>query len=85
MSFDNLSSDDKQKLNSFMDAGMKVLQEVADLKEGLRDTAKNLAEEFETKPGVLMKALSAAFKANIEEQKEGLEAVETILQVTGRA
>ena len=85
MAFDNLSSDDKQKLNSFMDAGMKVLQEVSDLKEGLRDTAKNLAEEFETKPGTLMKALTAAFKANIEEQKEGLEQVETILQVTGRA
>lgn len=85
MAFEDISRDDKQKLNSFMDAGMKVLQEVSDLKEGLRDTAKTLAEEFDTKPGTLMKALNAAFKANIEEQKTGLEEVESILIATGRS
>lgn len=84
MSLDQLSQNDKVRLNQFMDAGMKVKQEIQDLSEGLKDNAKALAEEFNVKPGVLMKALNAAWKSNIDEQKESIDQVEAILDATGR-
>lgn len=84
MSLDQLSQDDKTRLTQFMDQGVKVMQEVQDLNDGLKDTAKNLAEELNVKPATLMKALRVAFKANIEEEKEKVDQVEDILQASGR-
>jgi archaellum component FlaC len=84
MAFDQLTSNDKTKLNQFIEQGMKVLQDIADQKAGLKDVAKNLAEEFQVKPATLMKALSAAFKANIDEQRDEMTEIETILEATGR-
>jgi hypothetical protein len=83
-SLDQVSAEDKVRLKAFIESGLKVLQEVDDLKGGLRDTAKTIAEEMDVKPSLLMKALSAAFKANIEGQKADLDDVEMILEVTGR-
>jgi hypothetical protein len=85
MSLDTLSNADKTKLQQFMDQGLNVLQEITDLRDGLKDTAKNLAEELGTKPAVLNKALRAAFKSTLEDQKEELDAVESVLISTGRA
>jgi hypothetical protein len=85
MSLENISTTDKTKLKQFMDQGLSVLQEIADLRDGLRDTAKNLAEELDVKPKVLNSALRAAFKSTLEEQKEDLDQVENVLIQTGRA
>lgn len=79
-----LTTNDKVRLNQFMDAGMKTFQEIADLREGLKDTAKTISEELDIKPAVLMKALRMAFKASVEEEKEAFEDAEEILEVTGR-
>lgn len=84
MSLDTLSANDKVRLKDFMDQGLKVLQEVQDLNDGLKDTAKNLAEEFDVKPGVLMKALRVAFKSSLDEEKEKVDMVENILEASGR-
>lgn len=79
-----LSANDKARLNQFMDAGMKTLQELQDLRDGLKDTAKAIAEEMDIKPAVLMKSLRIAFKASINEEKEVISDIEEILEVTGR-
>lgn len=81
---ETLSSNDKIKLRSFMDSAMSVFQETDDLKAGLKDTAKAIAEEFGWKPGTLMKAARVAYKASIEEEKEQFDTVEEILEATGR-
>lgn len=85
MSLDNISNNDQTRLKQFMDQGLNVLQEIADLRDGLKDTAKNLAEELGVKPAVLNKSLRAAFKSTLEDQKEELDQVETVLVTTGRA
>jgi hypothetical protein len=85
MSLENLDNNGMTKLKQFMDQGLAVLQEMADLRDGLRDTAKNLAEELDVKPKVLNNALRAAFKSTLEDQKEDLDQVETVLIHTGRA
>ncbi len=85
MSLATPNNSDKVKLDQFMNDGLKVLQEIADLRDGLKDTAKALAEELDVKPAVLNKALRTAFKSSMEDQKEELDQVETILVTTGRA
>lgn len=84
MSLDTLSDSEKTKLKNLVDQGLKVLQEISDLQEGLKDTVKNVAEELDIKPAILNKALKAAFKASIDDDKEQVDTIEEILVVTGR-
>jgi len=81
---ETLSSNDRIKLKQFMDSAMSVFQETDDLKAGLKDTAKAIAEEFGWKPATLMKAARVAYKASIEEEKQAFDIVEEILELTGR-
>ena len=81
---ETLSSNDRVRLRDFMDGAMRVFQETDDLKAGLKDTAKAIAEEFGWKAGVLMKAARVAYKASIEEEKNAFDTIEEILEVTGR-
>lgn len=84
MSLDNISSEEKAKLKQLVDEGCSVLQEVDDLKGGLRDTVKAIAEELDIKPSVLNKAISIAHKARLQEAKSDFEDVETVLETVGR-
>ncbi|RYD68681.1 MAG: hypothetical protein EOP83_00245 [Verrucomicrobiaceae bacterium] len=84
MALDSLSSNDKVRFNQFFEEGMKILQQVEDLKEGLKDTAKSLGEEYDVKPALLMKALNSARKSNIDEQRDEFAALETLLEAVGR-
>jgi NH3-dependent NAD+ synthetase len=84
MSIETLSNEEKAKIKQLIDNGLKVLQEVDDLKGGLKDTVKAIAEELDIKPAILNKAISAAFKANIDAAKEEVDDVEEILVVAGR-
>ena len=85
MSLDNLTQEDQRKLKDFMDSGVTIMQEIDDLRVGLKDAAKNLAEQWDVKPAVLTKAVSTAFKSTLEAQKEQMDDVEAVLQYTGRA
>jgi len=84
MSIDNLSSEDKAKLTQLVDEGMQVLQEVDDLKGGLRDTIKSIADEMDIKPSVLNKAISLAHKAKLSEARQEFEDVEHVLTTVGK-
>lgn len=80
---ESLSPDDKRKLDSFMEAAKRQLQDIDDIKDSLRDTAKNLAEEFGVKPKHLMSAARTAYKNDLGQKKEDMSTVEDILNVTG--
>ena len=84
MGIDTLSTEDKAKLKQLVDEGCSVLQEVDDLKGGLRDTVKAIADEFDIKPGVLNKAISLAHKAKLTEAKQDFADVEEVLETVGR-
>jgi hypothetical protein len=81
---ETLSANDRIKLNQFMDAAMKIFQETDDLKAGLKDSAKAIAEEFGWKPATLLKAARVAYKASADEEKETFDTVEEILEITNR-
>jgi LPS O-antigen subunit length determinant protein (WzzB/FepE family) len=85
MSLDNLSAEDQKKLTKFIDVGVANLQEIADRRDSTKELAKELAEQWEVKPAVLMQAVSAAFKSTLEKKKEEVSQVEAILQYANRA
>lgn len=84
MSLENISSNDKARLRETIDSGVGILQEIETLKGGLSDTLKALAEEMDIKPVILSRAVRAAFKSNIAEQKEQFDTVEFLLEAAGR-
>lgn len=84
MSIESLSSADNAKLRHVLEEGIRVTQTIEDLRGGLKDTIKAVGEELDIKPAVLNKAIRAAYKSNIDDDKDQVSEVENILILTGR-
>ena len=84
-SLDAIGPDEKKKLEEFLEKGLHIAQEIADLREDLKGYAKALAEEFGVKPAILMKSVRTAFKSSLEDEKTTQDTVEDILTITGHA
>jgi len=84
MSFTGIDPEGKAKLTKVINEGVQVTQEIADLREGLKDTVKALAEELQVKPAVINKAIRVAFKADWAQIEEDHEVLETILEAANR-
>jgi hypothetical protein len=81
---ESVGPDNKKKLEAFIVAGLRVSQDIADLREGLKDQAKTLANELGLeKPALLMKAVRTAFKSSLEDDRAVQDTVEDILTITG--
>lgn len=76
--------EEKAKLERLINEGSTVLREIEDLKEGLKETVKAVAEELEIKPGIITKAINIAHKDNWKEHEQAWNDIEMILGVTGR-
>ena len=61
-----------------------MLGECDDLKSGLRDTVKAVAEELELKPAMINKAITIAHKDNYKAVNENMDIVESILTAAGK-
>ena len=57
MAVKNFNDSEKQKLIQIISQGSQVLGEIDDLRSGLRDTVKAVAEELELKPALINKAI----------------------------
>ena len=75
---------DLAKLKQVINEGVQVSQEIKDLREGLSDTVKAVAQEMEIKAATLNKAIKIAHKASLHQSKDDFEAVEDVLQAVGR-
>jgi len=84
MNITGLTTEDKAKVKHVLEEGLKVTQEIEDLKGGLRDTVKAVAEELGIKPAALNKAIRSAFKSNIADERDTLDNVEEILTIAGK-
>jgi cell division septum initiation protein DivIVA len=76
--------EEKAKLERLINEGQNILREVEDLKEGLKETVKAVAEELEIKPSIINKAITIAHKDNWKEHEQAWNDIEMILGVTGR-
>ena len=79
-----LTHEEKVKLTTVIEEGMKVLQDIQDLREGLKDTVSNLAEEMDIKPAIINKAIRVAHKRNLDDQRNTLTELEEILELAGK-
>ena len=84
MAVRNFNEAEKQKLIQIISQGSQVLGEVEDLKGGLKDTVKAIAEEMDIKPAILMKAVKVAHKASFTDESDKFDALETILAAVGK-
>ena len=66
MAVRNFNDAEKQKLIQIISQGSQVLGEVEDLRSGLKDTVKAIAEELELKPALINKAISVAHRGNYQ-------------------
>jgi hypothetical protein len=80
-----LSADDKAKIKKLIDVGMATTREIADLREGLKETVNELAAEIGVKSAVLNKAIRVAFKSSVADMQVEVDTVEEILHAAGRA
>lgn len=76
--------DDVRRLKELVTEGCLVLQEIQDLKEGLSDTVKAIAEEIDVKPGQLNKVIRIAHKRSLQDERDAFEIIEDILETVGR-
>jgi len=76
--------EEKAKLERLITEGGNVLREVEDLKEGLKETVKAVAEELQIKPSVINKAIAIAHKDNWKDHEQEWNDIEMILGVTKR-
>ena len=80
----NWNSESIFRLKELMNQGCRVLEEIEALKEGLRETIKDVAEELDVKPAQLSKALKIAHKASFHEEQDKLSEIEDILDAAGK-
>ena len=76
--------EEKAKLERLISEGQNILRELEDLKEGLKETVKAVAEELEIKPSIINKAISIAHKDNWKSHEQEWNDIEMILGVTNR-
>ena len=76
--------EEKAKLERLINEGSNVLRELEDLKEGLKETVKAVAEYLQIKPSVINKAITIAHKDNWKDHEQEWNDIEMILGVTKR-
>jgi|TARA_B100000809_G_C14809803_1_gene413393 hypothetical protein len=84
MTVRNFNDAEKQKLLQIINEGSQVLGEVDDLKSGLRDTVKAIAEELELKPTLINKAISIVHKGNYKDLQDNMDLLDSILVAVGK-
>ena len=84
MAVRNFNDGEKQKLVQIISQGSQVLGEVDDLKSGLKDTVKAIAEELDLKPGLINKAISVAHKGNYQNIADDMDTLDSILNAAGK-
>lgn len=72
------------RLKQLVNDGVQVLQECEDLRTGLSETVKAIAEELEVKPAQLNKVIKIAHKANLNQVEADFDEVKSMLDQLGR-
>lgn len=80
----SFKGEDIARLKQLIAEGTQVMQEIEDLRTGLNETIKAIAEEIEVKPSQLQKAIKVAHKNSISEEREKLDEIEDILDAAGK-
>jgi hypothetical protein len=78
-----LSPENVARLKQLVKDGVSVLQECEDLKAGLSDTVKAIAEELEVKPAQLNKLIKICQKGSMNDQREAFDELDDLYKAGG--
>ena len=78
-----LSPENVSRLKQLVADGVQVLQECEDLKQGLSETVKAIAEELEVKPAQLNRLIKAVQKGSMNDQREAFDELEELYKAGG--
>lgn len=78
-----LSQENIVRLKQLVKDGVDVLNECEDLKQGLSETVKAIAEELEVKPAQLNKLIKIAQKGKMNDHREDWDELEELYKAGG--
>ena len=73
-----------RRLKQLVDDGVSILRECSDLKEGLNDTIKSVAEEMEIKPAIITKFIKDIHNNKTNDRRSDNEILEELHRITGK-
>jgi hypothetical protein len=78
-----LSPENVARLKQLVQDGVSIMQECEDLKGGLNDTIKAVAEELEVKPAQLTKLIKICQKGKMNTNREDWDELEELYKAGG--
>lgn len=84
MSDRTYGGEEKAKLERLVSEGVTVLQEIEDLRKGLSDTVKAMADELDIKASLINKVIRIARKQDWDQHLEDFEDLETLIVTVGK-
>lgn len=78
-----LSPENVSRLKQLVKDGVQILQECEDLKAGLSDTVKAVADELEVKPAIINRLIKDVQKNKMNDRREDHEILEELYKVAG--
>jgi L-arabinose isomerase len=78
-----LSPENIARLKQLVHDGVQVLNECDDLRQGLSETVKSIAEELEVKPAQLNKLIKVVQKGKMNDQREDFDELEELYKAGG--
>lgn len=78
-----LSPENVARLKQLVKDGVQVMQECEDLKQGLSETVKAIAEELEVKPALVNRLIKDVQKNKMNDRREDHETLEELYKAAG--
>jgi len=78
-----LSPENVARLKQLVKDGVSVMQECEDLKQGLSETVKAVAEELEVKPAIINRLIKDVQKNKMNDRREDHETLEELYKAAG--
>ncbi len=78
-----LSPEGVARLKRLVQDGVQIMQECEDLKAGLADTIKSVADELEVKPAIINRLIRDVQKNKMNDRREDHEVLEELYKAAG--
>jgi phosphoenolpyruvate synthase/pyruvate phosphate dikinase len=78
-----ISPENTARLKQLIKDGVSVLQECEDLKQGLSETVKSIADEMEVKPAIINRLIKDVQKNKMNDRRDDHETLEELYKAAG--
>lgn len=78
-----LSPENVARLKQLVKDGVQIMQECEDLKQGLSETVKAVADELEVKPAIINRLIKDVQKNKMNDRRDDHETLEELYKAAG--